>query len=57
VFAAGAAGSIAGVFLTGYVLLDVMGVTAIFRLVGIVVMMLGLLALNLDWPRGESEGV
>jgi len=55
--AASTVGSIAGVFLAGYVLLDHLRVSAIFRATGGLVMALGLLCLWADrWLAQEGEG-
>jgi hypothetical protein len=53
IYAAGTVGSIAGVFVSGYVLIDQMKLSNIFRLTGVLTMLLGLLCWGLDrwWAR------
>ena len=54
VYAASTVGSIAGVFVSGYVLIDQMGLASIFRLTGVLTIFLGLLCLFMD--RMFEEG-
>ncbi len=58
IIAASTVGSIAGVFVSGFVLIDQMHVSAIFRLTGALTILLGVLCLALDrWlvARGRAE--
>jgi hypothetical protein len=57
IYGASTAGSIAGVFVSGYVLIDHMTVSNIFRTMGALTALLGILCLYLDrWFRlGESS--
>ena len=48
VYAASTVGSIAGVFVSGYVLIDHMGLKSIFRATGVLTIFLGVLCLFLD---------
>ena len=48
VYSASTVGSIAGVFLSGYVFVDYMGVTAIFQATGGLTLFLALLSLVID---------
>jgi hypothetical protein len=52
VYAASTVGSIAGVFLSGYVFIDYMTVTAIFQATGGVTLLLALMSLMLDYWLG-----
>ncbi|MGA2867432.1 MAG: fused MFS/spermidine synthase [Verrucomicrobiota bacterium] len=55
IIAASTVGSIAGVFVSGFVLIDQMRVSNIFRLMGLMTMLLGLLCLALDrWLRAAA---
>lgn len=58
VYAASTVGSIAGVFVSGYLLVDSMQVPAIFRATGILICLLGVWSLALDrWmARGVQNG-
>lgn len=60
IIAASTAGSIVGVFVSGFVLIDQMKVSAIFRAMGVMTVMLGLLCVVLDRWLGaamvEGEG-
>ena len=56
IYAASTVGSIGGVFVSGYILIDYMTVTAIFRAMGILVLILAGLALAMDfWPGGNCR--
>jgi MFS family permease len=56
VYAASTVGSIAGVFLSGYVFIDYMTVTAIFQATGGVTLLLAVMSLVLDfWLRAGGE--
>lgn len=56
IIASSTVGSIAGVFVSGFVLIDQMRVSSIFRLMGALTALLGLLCLALDrWLRGKGE--
>src|SRR5215831_3145070 len=48
IIAASTMGSIAGVFLSGFVLIDHMGLSNIFRLMGVMTIFLGLMCVGLD---------
>ncbi len=55
IIAAGTLGSIAGVFVSGFVLIDHMRVSSIFRLMGVLTVCLGFLCLGLDrWLLSRS---
>lgn len=55
VIAAGTIGSIAGVFVSGFLLIELLRMTTIFRLSGLLTALLGLACLLLQWfIRGES---
>lgn len=57
IIAAGTVGSIAGVFVSGFVLIDHMRVSNIFRLMGVLTILLGGLCLVLDrFVREKVEG-
>jgi MFS family permease len=59
IIAASTVGSIAGVFVAGFVLIDQMKVSHIFRLMGVLTVLLGLLCAGLDpWlkPAGSWTG-
>lgn len=55
IYSASTVGSIAGVFVSGYVLLDYMSLSAIFRATGIVTFGLGLASLVLDRLIGKKH--
>jgi len=57
IIASSTVGSIAGVFISGFVLIDHMRVSSIFRLMGIMTMFLGLLCLALDRWMGSADGL
>jgi len=58
IYAASTAGSIGGVFVSGYVFIDCLTVTAIFRAMGVVVLLLAGLALVMDfWLGGNCRAV
>lgn len=58
IIAASTVGSIAGVFVSGFILIDQMSVSAIFRLMGVCTILLGLACLVLDpWFRPALETV
>jgi MFS family permease len=55
VYAASTVGSIAGVFVSGYILIDYLGVSDIFRVTGILILFLAGLSLMIDrWLVGRS---
>ena len=59
IIAASTVGSIAGVFVAGFVLIDQMKLSHIFRLMGVLTVLLGLLCVGLDpWlkPVGTWTG-
>jgi len=56
IYAASTAGSIGGVFISGYIFIDYLNVTTIFRVMGIVVLFLAGLALAMDfWLGGNCK--
>ena len=55
VYAASTVGSIAGVFVSGYVLIDHMNLSNIFRATGVLTALLGLLCLFMDQGQVESN--
>ena len=56
IYAASTVGGIAGVFVAGYVFIDYLTVTAIFRAIGILTMLLAGLSLVLDrWLVGAKS--
>ena len=55
VSAASTVGSIAGVFVSGYILIDTMTLSSIFRAAGVLTLALGLLCFFLDRCRGSGE--
>ena len=58
IYAASTVGSIGGVFVSGYILIDYLTVTAIFRAMGILVLVLAGLALAMDfWLGGNCKAV
>lgn len=58
IYAASTAGSIGGVFISGYIFIDYLTVTAIFRAMGVVVLFLAGLALAMDfWLGGNCKAV
>ncbi len=58
IYAASTVGSIGGVFVSGYILIDYLTVTAIFRTMGVVVLVLAGLALAMDfWLGGNCKAV
>jgi MFS family permease len=58
IIASSTVGSIAGVFVSGFILIDQMRVSSIFRLMGVMTMMLGLMCLALDrWLAGSDRQV
>ena len=55
IYSASTAGSIVGVFVSGYVLIDYLSVSEIFRSMGVLTLLLALLCLALDrWFRAEE---
>lgn len=54
IYAASTVGSIGGVFISGYIMIDYMGVTAIFRTMGVVVLVLAGLVLAMDYWLGGN---
>ena len=58
IYAASTVGSIGGVFVSGYILIDYLTVTAIFRTMGVVVLVLAGLAMAMDfWLGGNCKAV
>ena len=57
IYAASTVGSIAGVFVSGYILIDLMPLSQIFRLTGLSIIVLGIICLLVDqWPlMSKSE--
>jgi hypothetical protein len=56
IYAASTAGSIGGVFVSGYVLIDYLTVTAIFRAMGVLILFVALLSLVMDlWLGGNCK--
>ena len=55
IYAASTAGSIGGVFISGYVLIDWLTVTAIFRAMGVLVLLLAALAWVMDLYLGGNR--
>ena len=56
IYAASTVGSIAGVFVSGYVLIEQMTISNIFRSTGVLTVLLGVLCLVMDgWFRGEKN--
>jgi len=56
VYAASTAGSIGGVFVSGYILIDYLTVTAIFRAMGVLVLFLAAISLAMDfWLGGNCK--
>ncbi|HEX7577816.1 MAG TPA: fused MFS/spermidine synthase [Verrucomicrobiae bacterium] len=57
IYAASTAGSIGGVFVSGYILIDYLTVTAIFRAMGVLILFLAAISLALDfWLGGNCKG-
>ena len=56
IYAASTVGSIAGVFVSGYVLIDHFSLTTIFRLTGLLTVLCGALCPLLDYRTGGSSG-
>ncbi len=55
-YAASTGGSIVGVFISGYVLIDLMPISRIFRFTGVLIALLGMLCLLVDrWLREKTE--
>jgi hypothetical protein len=54
IYAASTAGSIGGVFVSGYIFIDYLTVTAIFRAMGVLVLLLAGLALVMDFCIGGN---
>jgi MFS family permease len=58
IYAASTAGSIGGVFISGYIFIDYLTVTAIFRAMGVLVLFLAGLALAMDfWLGGNCKAI
>lgn len=58
IYAASTAGSIGGVFVSGYILIDCLTVTAIFRAMGVLIVLLAAISLVLDfWLGGNCRDV
>lgn len=55
IIAASTLGSIAGVFVSGFVLIDQMTISSIFRLMGALTILLGLLCAVLDWWLANAK--
>jgi len=58
IIAAGTVGSIAGVFVSGFILIEHMGLSSIFRLMGVTTVVLGVVCLGLDphfRPQEQKE--
>jgi MFS family permease len=56
VYAASTVGSIAGVFVSGYVLIDYLAVSAIFRGTGVLILLLAVMSLIMDrWMKDEQN--
>jgi hypothetical protein len=57
IYAASTAGSIGGVFVSGYIFIDYLTVTAIFRAMGVLILFLAAISLALDfWLGGNCKG-
>jgi MFS family permease len=57
IYAASTAGSIGGVFISGYIFIDYLTVTAIFRAMGVLILFLAAISLALDfWLGGNCKG-
>ena len=57
IFSASTAGSIGGVFVSGYILIDYLTVTAIFRAMGVLMLFLAAITLAMDfWLGGTCKG-
>lgn len=57
VYAASTVGSIAGVFVSGYILIDLMPLSKIFQMAGLFIIALGIICLLLDfWPQASKAG-
>lgn len=56
IYAASTVGSIAGVFISGYVLVDQMSLSAIFHGTGAIIVLLGLLCFALDRQEPVADG-
>ena len=54
IYAASTVGSIAGVFISGYILIDQMAISQIFRVTGVLVLALAAMCLAMDRWRGKS---
>lgn len=54
IYAASTVGGIAGVFVAGYIFIDYLTVTTIFRAVGILTILLAALSLAMDKWLGEA---
>ncbi len=54
IIAASTVGSIAGVFVSGFVLIDHMRIPSIFRVMGLLTILLGIICVVLDWRPGRS---
>jgi hypothetical protein len=54
IYAASTIGSIAGVFVSGYVLIDYFAVSAIFRATGVLILGLAVISVVMDWWIGRS---
>ena len=55
IYAAGTVGSIAGVFVSGYVLIEQMTISNIFRATGVLTILLGVLCLVMDGWFGRQN--
>ncbi|MFC1764399.1 fused MFS/spermidine synthase [Planctomycetota bacterium] len=58
IYAASTVGSIAGVFVSGYILIDIMRLSRIFYVTGGIIVLLGVLCLGVDrWLREKEQDV
>jgi MFS family permease len=57
VYAASTFGSIAGVFVSGYILIDYMAVSQIFRATGVMILLLAALSLLMDRALGTGKAI
>ncbi len=56
IYAASTVGSIAGVFVSGYVLIDLMPLSQIFHMTGALIGVLGIMCLLMDyWPQESRQ--
>jgi len=58
IYAASTVGSIGGVFISGYVLIDYLNITTIFRTMGILILLLSAMSLVMDfWMGGNCKTI